>query len=701
MKGRLLIIDDEETLCYFLKESLEEKGYHAVAVHTAREGLEQAAKQDADLVLLDLKLPDGEGLDVLREIRNYNADLPVIVLTGHAAVESAVRAMKLGAYDYLEKPINLAQLSSSVAEVLNSSPTKRAQVKVVDDEAEAARTAGQEQEASVEATTQAGITLEQSAALSRRLRQLERRLQEASVLDSIWRDLVQHGTVQQLTESVADDLLQLGSVDMVAIFVGDGQEEDLVLASQRRFPGEVWEDPQLRRIPLDGVLGQEVARWDTAQPLSEAGPDPWVEEVDARLGDGIVGVLVPLCDGQLLWGLMLVGRRSGRPHDEGEAAILCMVGRRLALALSRASHLSSLRDRTGWLAEREARQRLLLESMADGVVVVDGHGSVVLANPAAERLLGCVEEEALGRQIEDLLGTGAAVVHDSLRRHLSYCQEEISVGELGEERIALQIGVSPVRGDGGSKSGAVITLTDLSRAKEQEEERSKRDRLTVLAEVSGVVAHEIRNPLAGMVAGIQHLLTKSREGDERHEALQRMLKEGERVNRIIEDILLITRPPHLDLAPCDVSDVVAEVLEQNEDNARALGVQVRLYRSPGLPLVSGDQERLHRALATVVSNGIESMPEGGRLDVVITGPAREGANYVEVEIADNGVGIKRDEIDRVFEPFYSTKTRGTGLGLVIAKRIIDGHGGEIEIQSEEGEGTKVLVRLPLAGRGGE
>jgi DNA-binding NtrC family response regulator len=120
MSGRILIIDDEETLCYFLKESLEDKWYQALAVHTAGDGLEQLAAQGVDLVLLDLKLPDGEGLDVLSEIRKANAELPVIVLTGHAAVETAVRAMKLGAYDYLEKPVNLAQLTSSVAEVLNS-----------------------------------------------------------------------------------------------------------------------------------------------------------------------------------------------------------------------------------------------------------------------------------------------------------------------------------------------------------------------------------------------------------------------------------------------------------------------------------------------------------------------------------------------------------------------------------------------------
>jgi signal transduction histidine kinase len=101
-----------------------------------------------------------------------------------------------------------------------------------------------------------------------------------------------------------------------------------------------------------------------------------------------------------------------------------------------------------------------------------------------------------------------------------------------------------------------------------------------------------------------------------------------------------------------------------------------------------------------VVNGIEAMPDGGQLDVVITGPTRDGAEYVEVEIGDHGVGIKERDRDRLFEPFYTTKARGTGLGMVIAKRIIDEHGGEIEVQSAEEEGTKILVRLPLAGRGG-
>lgn len=120
MNERILIIDDEETLCYFLKESLEDKGYQAVAAYTAGKGLEVVTRQQIDLVLLDLKLPDGDGMDLLYEIRKVDSNLPVIVLTGHAAVESAVQAMRLGAYDYLEKPINLEELSIAAAKALES-----------------------------------------------------------------------------------------------------------------------------------------------------------------------------------------------------------------------------------------------------------------------------------------------------------------------------------------------------------------------------------------------------------------------------------------------------------------------------------------------------------------------------------------------------------------------------------------------------
>lgn len=699
MKGRILIIDDEETLCYFLKESLEEKGYQAAAAHTAGEGLKQLAAQDVDLVLLDLKLPDGDGLDVLGEIRKVNAGLPVIVLTGHAAVESAVRAMKLGAYDYMEKPINLAQLSSSVAEALNSTSRQERVAQVVASEPEVTQ-AAPDQEAPPEKGEDVGIGLGKSAALSRKLRELERELHAAATLDAVSCHLIRSLTVDELAERTAEELLRVPSVDMAAVFVGDRDDGDFVLAAQRRFPSHVWEETALRRVSLDGVLAQAVARWDRALPLSEAGPDAWVDGVSAGLGNDVATALVPLRDGRQLRGLMLLVRRGGRQFDQEEVELFCTLGERLASAVGRTMQLGSLEDRVNWLSGREADRRRVLESMAVGVVVVDSQGLVRLVNPAGERLLGCREEEVLDKGVEDLLGHGAAIVRDSIQRDMVYAHEEIHVARPGVEAVPVEMSVSPLRCGKAGVSGAAVTLSDLRPLKEREEERRKLDRASLLAEVSGVVAHEIRNPLAGMGAGIQHLMTKFEEGDSRHEALQRVLKEGERVNAIIEDILLITRPPHLDLAPCDVAEVLTDSLNGWNAQARTRGVELRQYLRPGLPPVKADRERLGHALTRLLSNALEAMPNGGDLEILVTGPATGEAGYVDVEIRDTGVGIKQEDLDKVFEPFYSTKTRGTGLGLTIAKRIIDEHGGEIDLESEEGGGTKVVVRLPLAGRGG-
>jgi signal transduction histidine kinase len=118
-----------------------------------------------------------------------------------------------------------------------------------------------------------------------------------------------------------------------------------------------------------------------------------------------------------------------------------------------------------------------------------------------------------------------------------------------------------------------------------------------------------------------------------------------------------------------------------------------------LPLVKGDKMRLHQALSNLLSNGIEAMPDGGELTIAATALGSDG-DCVEVEIRDRGVGIREEELEKIFEPFYTTKARGTGLGLAIARGIINEHGGEVEVESQKGEGTRFVVRLPLARRGG-
>jgi len=200
------------------------------------------------------------------------------------------------------------------------------------------------------------------------------------------------------------------------------------------------------------------------------------------------------------------------------------------------------------------------------------------------------------------------------------------------------------------------------------------------------------------------LLGKFTEADDRHEALERILKEGERVNQIIEDILLISRPPRLNLASCDVTALLDILVAEYRDRASAKGVEILTDYAPGLLEVRGDKRRLEQAFSNLVVNAIEAMPNGGQLTVAVRGPvsavrAGDGeAEFAEVEIGDSGVGISEEELHKIVEPFYTTKARGTGLGLPIAQRIIEAHEGELRIESREGEGTKVTVRLPVVKR---
>jgi PAS domain S-box-containing protein len=696
MSDRILIIDDEQTLCYFLKESLAEKGYEATAVHTAAEGLEQVTGQSVDLVLLDLKLPDGEGLDVLQEIRKVDEDLPVIVLTGHAAVESAVRAMKLGAQDYLEKPINLAQLSASVAEVLSSARRRAPAVtdlgldQVADEGLPLTDAVAEAPPAEVEATL-GGL-----AESAQRLRDAQADLRRVQSLSAVRADLLKYSRAYEMAESVAERVVRTKLAEMVAVFVGDAEDPDLVFACQRHCPPDLWDRAELRRVPRRGVLGQAMSRWEHPLPLGEAGPDPWVESVGERLGSGFATALIPVREGSLLQGLMLVGARERRPYVESELEFFGEVGDALGTALGRALDITALQDRLRQLAGREKRQRELLQNLPDGLVVVDADGRVGMVNPAAERLLDCQEAVSLSQGIEALLGKESSTVRDSLRHNLPYSGQEISIAR-GKDSLSLWMSVSPLWGDGGSAEGAVIVLRDLSRLKEFEHERKTRERLDILGRISGVVAHEIRNPLAGMTAGIQHLLTKVPEEDDKHQALLRILKEGERVNRVIEDILLLTRPAHFELEPCRVPQLMREVVRRWEDRASRQNVRMREYYASGLAPVGAERGRLAQALSNLVVNAIEAMTEGGLLDVSVTASVKGNGRQVYIDITDEGVGIRPEDRDRVFEPFYTTKAGATGLGLTIAQRIINEHGGEIDLDSEEGRGTRATVRLPVAG----
>jgi signal transduction histidine kinase len=219
------------------------------------------------------------------------------------------------------------------------------------------------------------------------------------------------------------------------------------------------------------------------------------------------------------------------------------------------------------------------------------------------------------------------------------------------------------------------------------------ERLASVGQLAAGVAHEIRNPLTAIRSTMQYLLQDFDTAEPKHQLVEELLSEVDRINNTVGSLLSLSRSGELRLVEIDVLDPLAKAVQLLRARAREQGVEIDASL-PAEPVPAlGDSGQLKQVFLNLLLNAIQSMPGGGLVRVTV---ATEGR--VEIRISDTGPGIPPDKLRQVFDPFYTTKSDGTGLGLAICHSIVEQHQGEIEIKSEEGSGTAVVVRLPPAGR---
>ena len=237
---------------------------------------------------------------------------------------------------------------------------------------------------------------------------------------------------------------------------------------------------------------------------------------------------------------------------------------------------------------------------------------------------------------------------------------------------------------------------NLRKMKEMEDRIQLAERLSSLGHLAAGVAHEIRNPLNAMGMGLQRLKreflpTEESKKEEYVSFLELILKETRRVNEIIEQFLTLSRPFELTLRESSLQDLLKNLVTLFQEEASSVGVALREEISSGLPLIKMDPERLTQAFINIMKNGMQAMSRGGTLRI----ETRSLKDRVEVIISDSGSGIPPEQMEKVFNYYYTTKEKGVGLGLPIAHRIIEAHGGQLGIESQVGSGTKVTVILPV------
>ena len=349
----------------------------------------------------------------------------------------------------------------------------------------------------------------------------------------------------------------------------------------------------------------------------------------------------------------------------------------------------------------------VLDSMASALVAVNMQGEILTFNHAAEELLGFREAEVRGRSFGALFGEeGEALLRATLEHGNECLREETLLRAREGAPIPVSLSTSLLRNERRVVYGAIATFVDLTPLKRAEEHARSQDRLAALGRFTSSVAHEIRNPLTGIAAGVQYLSKSLNEGPQR-ENLDFILSEIRRLDRIVQDLFDVTHPRKLLRRAAPLENSIRRAIQSLEAGLAPRGIAIAVEVAPALPPVSHDADQLQQVFINLIKNAAEASADGATVRVgVAPRPASARGHRaatpagVVARITDHGSGISGEHLKRLFEPFFTTRAGGTGLGLYVCHEIIKRHGGALEVQSEIGRGTTFTVELPLDDIGG-
>jgi PAS domain S-box-containing protein len=418
-------------------------------------------------------------------------------------------------------------------------------------------------------------------------------------------------------------------------------------------------------------------------------------------------VIPPVGMALVLGGFRIVDRLviphlSGPPGGEAYHTVRTLL---IGLAMASIIALLAVQYRTGYERQIQARNEALeatrdfltriIEGTADAIIVRDVDGRITSWNPAAEAIFGWTADEMRGQTAQRLIAAGGEPVPEvaridaALRDGRTLRNLETNGLRKDGTPITFSLTVAPLYDATDSFAGTTGIVRDVTAIKQLQLQLLERERLAAVGELAAMVAHEVRNPLAGIRGGCEILLEGYAAGDTRHDIGVEIIHQVDRLSRTVHDLLLFARPKAMDLVPTDLHGLIDRILHVLGDDQNNAAVEVVRDFAGNLPAILADGRQMEQVFLNLFLNAIQVMNHKGTVTVA----TRVHGRSVVVTVADTGPGIPADKIAHIFEPFFTTRAQGTGLGLAIVKKIVEAHGGRIEVAAPQGAGAKFTVTL--------
>jgi two-component system sensor histidine kinase HydH len=328
-----------------------------------------------------------------------------------------------------------------------------------------------------------------------------------------------------------------------------------------------------------------------------------------------------------------------------------------------------------------------------GLIATGRDGRIAFFNESAEQITGIDFDEAIGKDPDEILPAGLCGLKQHLNGGNSVLEKEMECGFHERDAVPISVSATSIINEEGHLVGNALIMRDLGEVRKLQEEIRRKEKLAALGGLAAGVAHEIRNPLSSIKGLASYFGSKFSEGSEDREATSVMIREVDRLDRVISELLYYARPSELKVRTTDINEMLEHSVRLVQEDAKSKNIEIQWTSNESLPHAQVDPDRFSQCLLNLYLNAIQAMGQGGVLSV---------KNYMNdnreivVEIEDTGKGINQDDLEKIFDPYFTTKPSGTGLGLAIVHKIIEAHSGRVTVASVMGKGTVFRIFIPFS-----
>lgn len=637
---RILVVDDDPNIREACMEYLKMNRYSVDESKNGEECLRQLKQDYYQIILTDLMMPGIDGIGVLRAVKKEYPQSDVIIMTAYGTIENAVEAMKIGAYDYITKPFKIDELGI----LINRCLEKQRLAREVDELKEVVN-----------------------------LYEVSKAISSLMDLDQLLSRIIKLAT-DTLGADGGSIMLFDKETGKLIVKAASGRREDMVMGKKldigERVAGYAAEKSEI--VKIDGNLKD----------------DPRFSNLEQF--DGIhSGITIPLIRKDKLFGIINVHRTEKKDaFTKKDVDLLSIFAAQSAIAIDNAYLFSTLQQ------EKE-KIEAVFRGMEDGAIITDAQLNLIMLNSSTEKLLNIKREECLGN---NLLGFIPDFQPSITWKELEKKEEKVVNFDLvrtTRKTLFLSVVATKIRNEEGKLLGQIMVLRDVT--DEKKEEMVKRNFLNL-------ISHKLRNPLTTILGYLPFLQEKMKAlGEPEKEVLRVIENEGLLLSSHVDKLLMFTllEREYLEIKKekVDIKSIVETVLEMIASLIKVNMAEVEIDSRLGdVGEVYVDKLKIQDVIENLVENAIK-FNDKKRKKVRISGCAVDD-KFIQMEISDNGPGIPSEEQEKIFQKFYQVeeyftgKVEGTGLGLALAKRLVETHGGRIWVESKLGEGSTFYFTLP-------